>query len=90
MEWCAARSVIISRGKPTPEKVKGALLGHIAEGSSAVHDMEKAHLSLVRADRCSDEAYKADVRDPEYLECMGPWPTTCAPGPSAASGASRA
>ena len=63
-------AAVCGHGKPTPEKARGTLPGHIAEGPSVVHDMENAHLSLVRADRCSDEAYKADVRDPEYLKCM--------------------
>lgn len=50
--------------------MKDGLLPHLAEGSVIVHDMEKAHNGLVKAAKCSDEAYKADVKDPVYLECM--------------------
>ena len=32
--------------------------------------MEKAHNALIKAAKCTSEAYKADVRDPVYLECM--------------------
>ena len=35
-----------------------------------VHDKEKAHHALVKVAKCADEAYKADVRDPVYLEHM--------------------
>ena len=45
-------------------------MGHIAEGSVIVHDKERAHNSLIKAAGCTSEAYKADVRDPLYLECM--------------------
>lgn len=61
---------ICGHGKPSSRRIRDALLSHIAPGSVIVHDMEKAHMSLVRAAKCTDEAYKADVKDPVYLEAM--------------------
>lgn len=55
---------ICGHGKPSSRRIRDALLSHIAPGSVIVHDMEKAHMSLVRAAKCTDEAYKADVKDP--------------------------
>lgn len=63
-------AVVCGHGKPSSKRIKDALLPHIAEGSHIVHDKEKAHNALVKAAKCTDEAYKADVRDPIYLECM--------------------
>lgn len=63
-------AVACGHGKPSSKRVKDALLPHVAEGSHIVHDREKAHNALIRAAKCTDEAYKADVRDPVYLECM--------------------
>jgi len=63
-------AVTCGHGKPSAKRIKDALLSHLAEGSTIVHDMEKSHRSLVKAARCVDEAYKADVSDPVYLECM--------------------
>jgi len=62
--------VICGHGKPSSKRIKGALLSHIAPGSVIVHDMERAHLALVKAAKCTDEAYKADTTDPVYLEAM--------------------
>lgn len=65
-----AVAVVCGRGKPSSKRIKDAMLPHIAPGSHIVHDKEKAHNALVKAAKCTDEAYKADVRDPTYLECM--------------------
>ena len=35
-----------------------------------MHDRERAHGVLVRENSLEDESYKADVRDPAYLEAM--------------------
>ena len=43
---------------------------HVAEGSTLVHDRERAHNVLARENSLEDESYKADVRDPAYLEAM--------------------
>lgn len=66
-----AVAVICGHGKPSSKRIKDALLSHIAPGSVVVHDMERSHPSLVKAAKCTDEAYKADVNDPAYLEAMG-------------------
>lgn len=63
-------AVVCGHGKPSTARIKDGLLPHIKQGSHIVHDKEKAHNGLVRAAKCTDEAYKADVRDPAYLECM--------------------
>lgn len=63
-------AVVCGHGKPSTKRMKEALLGHLAGGSVVVHDMERAHNGLIRAAGCVSEAYKADVRDPTYLECM--------------------
>lgn len=64
-------AVICGHGKPSSKRIKDALLAHIAPGSVIVHDKERSHPALVRAAGCTDEAYKADVNDPAYLEAMG-------------------
>ena len=61
---------VCGHGKPSSGRIKGAMLPHLAEGSTVVHDMEKSHTALIRAAGCRSEAYRADVRDPVYLECM--------------------
>lgn len=63
-------AIVCGHGKPSSKRIKGGLRSHIAEGSVIVHDKEKAHNALVRETKCRSETYKADVRDPEYLECM--------------------
>lgn len=45
-------------------------LSHIAPESVVVHDKERAHGALVKAAKCTDEAYKADTSEPFYLEAM--------------------
>ena len=63
-------AVVCGHGKPSSKRMKDGLLKHIAEGSAIVHDMEKAHNTLMKAARCTSESYKADTRDPVYLECL--------------------
>ena len=41
------------------------------DGITLVHDRERAHNVLVRENGLAGESYKADARDPEYLEAMG-------------------
>ena len=65
-----AVAVVCGHGKPSSRRVLDALSGHVAEGSVVVHDMERAHGALVRERGCTSEAYRADVRDPVYLERM--------------------
>ena len=63
-------AVICGHGKPSSARIRRALKPHIAEGAVLVHDRERAHGVLVRELKLEDEAHKADVRDPGYLEAM--------------------
>ena len=63
-------AVVCGHGKPSAKRIKGALGGHLAKGTTVVHDREKAHNGLLRDAGCESESYKADVRDPVYLEAM--------------------
>lgn len=63
-------AVRCGHGKPSAKRIKDALQTRIAEGSEIFHDMEKSHKSLVRAVKGVDRPYKADTKDPEYLENM--------------------
>ena len=61
-------AVVCGHGKPTSKRIRDGLESHIAEGSTVVGDRERAHDVLVKAVKGTHEAYKADVRDPVYLE----------------------
>lgn len=63
-------AVVIGHGKPSSRRMEEGMLPHIAPGSHMVHDREKSHGVLIRKAGLTDEAHKADVRDPEYLEGM--------------------
>ena len=63
-------AVVCGHGKPSTKRIKAALGGHLAKGCVIVHDKEKAHKGLIRQADAVSEAYKADVRDPVYLEQM--------------------
>ncbi|ACV21384.1 Transposase and inactivated derivatives [Slackia heliotrinireducens] len=63
-------AVRCGHGKPSARRIKDALQASIAEGSEIFHDMEKSHKSLVKAVKGVDRPYKADTKDPEYLEKM--------------------
>ena len=63
-------AVICGHGKPSSKRIKDALLSHIAPGSVIVHDKERSHPALVKAAKCTDGSYEADVADPAYLEAM--------------------
>lgn len=63
-------AVVCGHGKPSAARIRAALGGHVAEGATLVHDRERAHNVLVRENGLVDESYKADARDPEYLEAM--------------------
>lgn len=63
-------AVVCGHGKPSTARIRAALGGHVAEGATLVHDRERAHGVLVRENLLEDDSYKADVRDPAYLEAM--------------------
>ena len=63
-------AVVCGHGKPSAKRIKAALGSHLAEGSTVVHDRERAHNGVIAYRKCGSEAYKADVTDPVYLEEM--------------------
>jgi len=65
-----ALAVVSENGKPSTKRINKALEKHIEEGSTIVHDCEKAHNALVKKLELVDERYKANAADPVYLEQM--------------------
>ena len=63
-------AVVCGHGKPSSARIRKAVKARVAEGSALVHDRGRAHNVLVRENSLEDESYKADVRDPAYLEAM--------------------
>ena len=63
-------AVVCGHGKPSSKRIKDGLQSHIAEGSTIVDDKERSHNALAKAVKGVRESYRADVRDPAYLECM--------------------
>lgn len=71
-------AVVCGHGKPSGKRVREALEGHIAEGTTIIHDKERAHSPLVRAVKGANIAFKADTEDPDYLEGMKMVNSLCA------------
>lgn len=63
-------AVVCGHGKPSARGIRAALGSHLAEGSTVVHDKERAHNGVIADRKCTSEAYKADVTDPAYLDAM--------------------
>ena len=63
-------AVICGHGKPSGKRIYEALKDHILEGSTVIHDGERAHNTLIRKLKLISKPYKADTKDPEYLENM--------------------
>lgn len=61
---------VCGHGKPSTKRIRAALGSHLAEGSTVVHDKERAHNGVIADKGCASEAYKADAGDPAYLEAM--------------------
>lgn len=59
---------VCGHGKPSSKRIRDGLKDNIAKGSTLVGDKERAHNALVKAVKGTHEAYKADTRDPVYLE----------------------
>ena len=64
-------AIVCGHGKPSAKRMKDALLPHLAPGSLVIHDKERSHSALIKAAKCEDKAYKANVSDPLYIEAMG-------------------
>ena len=63
-------AVICGHGKPSSRRIRKALESHIVPGATVVHDGETSHNELIRKLNCTSEVYKADSKDPEYIEHM--------------------
>ncbi len=59
---------VCGHGKPSSKRIMDSLAGNIAKGSTLVGDRERAHNALARHVGGTHEAYKADTKDPVYLE----------------------
>lgn len=69
---------ICGHGKPSYKRLKNALATHIKPGSVIVHDGERSHDKLIQYCRCTEEFYKANTKDPEYLKHMNLLNNLCA------------
>ena len=63
-------AVICGHGKPSGKRIYESLKDHIIEGSTIIHDGERAHNTLIRKLKLNSQVYKANTKDPEYLENM--------------------
>jgi len=63
-------AVICGHGKPSGKRIYEALKDHIIEGTTVIHDGERAHNTLIRKLKLVSQPYKADIKDIEYLENM--------------------
>ncbi len=63
-------AVISGHGKPSGKRIYETLKDHIIEGSTVIHDGERAHNTLIRKLKLVSQPYKADIKDTEYLENM--------------------
>jgi len=63
-------AIISGHGKPSSKRILNTLKSHIKEGSHIIHDGERSHNRLIEELNCSEEFYKANPKDPVYLEHM--------------------
>ena len=56
--------------KPSTARMRNVMGGRKAPGAPLIHDLERAHSALIRADGLESEAHRADVNDPVYLGRM--------------------
>lgn len=71
-------AVACGHGKPSGRRIRDALESHVAEGTTFLHDRERAHNPLIRAVRGTSITYKADTADLGYLEGMKMVNSLCA------------
>lgn len=79
---CARTRPPRSAGTASPARrgSRSALAGRLSPGCVVVHDRERAHSGAIADSGCVSESYRADCRDPAYLEAMEmvdsmcPWP----------------
>ena len=76
-------AAVCGHGKPSSARVRSALAGHLSPGCVVVHDRGRAHSGAIADSGCVSESYRADCRDPAYLEAMEmvnsmcPWLKRC-------------
>ena len=63
-------AAVCGHGKPSSARVRSALAGHLSPGCVVVHDRGRAHSGAIADSGCVSESYRADCRDPAYLEAM--------------------
>lgn len=63
-------AIISGHGKPSSKRIMAALKDHIKQGSHIIHDGDHSHNKLIKELKCSEEVYKANSKDPIYLEHM--------------------
>ena len=61
---------VCGHGKPSAKRMKDALLSYLPPESLIARDKKRSHLGLIKAAKCADFAYKADVSDPVYAKAM--------------------
>ena len=63
-------AIISGHGKPSLRRIMNALESHITPGSLIIHDGDHSHYKLIEKLGCRSQIYKANSRDPYYLEHM--------------------
>ena len=63
-------AIISGHGKPSLRRIMNALESHIIPGSLIIHDGDHSHYKLIEKLNCRSKIYKANCKDPYYLENM--------------------
>ena len=63
-------ATISGHGKPSSKRIIKALKSHIKQGSNIIHDGDHSHQQLIDELNCTDEIYKANIKDKEYIKNM--------------------
>lgn len=63
-------AIISGHGKPSSSRICKALKSHIKEGFTIIHDGDHSHYKLIEELKASEEFYKANAKNKEYLEHM--------------------
>lgn len=71
-------AIISGHGKPSSRRIKKALLSHIEQGSTLIHDGDKSHNELVELLHCTSEIYKSTDKSDEALKHMAMVNNMCA------------
>ena len=63
-------AIISGHGKPSSKRIIKALKSHIKQGSNIIHDGDHSHQQLIDELNSTDEIYKANIKDEEYIKNM--------------------